>query len=348
MIKKTRRVVIALFALVLAMALGACGASGMGGSSAREQDNSAPRQQPTAGGGNPQQAPADGEPMIVWTQTVRLEVQKTADSIEALREVAGRHSAEIASMRLASDDSWIYDSPAGRGTALRGWVTIKVPVAQREAFVKDVLGLGELVYQEETSDDVTQEHVDLSVRLENLRAQEARLRELVAQAANVEETLLVEKELWRIRGEIEALDAQVKYLERSAARATVTVEFTEDKPVVREWGFMDALEDGVRGAAEVLGFLITTIISLLPLAAIATILFFPIRAIVRRYRAKRPPKPAGPAPHFVRNAPPAPAPARQPRVPAPRPEVAPEGPEADVAPEAPEVKAPEKPEPDAD
>lgn len=280
--KRWWRAGVTAVAMLLVTLLAACSS----GSPEVTRGGGAPNPQATQGGApgdasGPENAP-DGERLIIRTQTLRVEVSNTAESVEALRGLADRHESIVSSMRVASDDSWIYDSPGSRGTALRGWVTVRVPADQLEAFTKGVIALGELLFQEETSDDVTQEHVDLSARLENLRAQEARLRELVAEAANVEDTLAVEKELWRIRGEIESLDAQVKYLERQAAMATVTVEFTEDKPIVRNWGFLSALEDGVRAAAGVLAFLITFLIASLPVVVLGLIALFVVRAIRRR------------------------------------------------------------------
>ncbi len=244
----------------------------------------APQATQAAGGSAPDQnksypqAPQDQtERMVILTQTLRLKVDDTAATIAAVREVADKHSAIVANMRMASEGEWVYDSPAGSYTPLRGWLTVRVPVDGVKAFVDEVSGLGEVVYQAETSDDVTQEHVDLSARLENLRAQETRLRELVAQAANVEETLAVEQELWRVRGEIESLDAQVKYLERQAAMATITVELAEEGPVVQNWGFVEALGDGIRAAAAVLAFTISFTIATSPLWILGLVIFFLVR-----------------------------------------------------------------------
>ena len=198
-------------------------------------------------------------------------------------------------MQVATDtDEGLYRDaqeglPAGDGAALRGWVTVRVPAADLDAFVADVSQLGTVVYQSESTDDVTQEHIDLTARLENLRAQEARLRELVAAATNVEEMLAVEKELWRIRGEIESLDAQVQYLERQAARATVTVELTEKQPVVRpggsSWGFVEAITNGIQGAVGVLTSTVTFLIASSPLWLTGLLVFFLVRRARRRRRA---------------------------------------------------------------
>lgn len=275
--------ILALF-LVLAMGLGAC-SSGMSASPSQQQTQDSS----TAEGGVVPGAPVEGEDdrMIVLTQTLRLKVVNTSEAVDAVRELAEQHSSSVTNMQMASDDGWVYDSPAGGGTALRGWLTVRVPPEDLDAFITAVSELGEVVYQAETADDVTQEHVDLSARLENLRAQEQRLRELVAEATTVEETLLVEQEMWRIRGEIESLDAQVQYLERQAAMATVTIELTEDGPVVENWGFMEALRDGFRAAAGVLAFTITFLIASSPLWLLGLAIFFIVRTIRRRRRAAR-------------------------------------------------------------
>lgn len=284
--KQTRIPAVTAVVLLVMALLGACGAGSSFSSGDRAEGGSVPQATQAAGpadGGYPQAPPDGTERMIILTQTLRFEVDDTPAAIAALRELADQHDALVANMRMASYDGWVYDSPAS-GVALRGWVTVRVPVDGVDAFVADLEQLGKLVYQAQTSDDVTQEHVDLSARLENLRAQEQRLRELVAQAANVEETLAVEQELWRVRGEIESLDAQVKYLERQAAMATVTVEFTEDGPVVQEWGFVRALRDGVRAAAGVLAFVITFVIASSPLWLLGLGIVAVIRSVRRRRR----------------------------------------------------------------
>lgn len=284
------RFVIAIFAVLMAGLLGAC-------SVGPQQDSS----EPASGGGYEQSGgaaeggavpqapgPVDGtERLIIRTQTLRFEVDNTQDAVATVREMATQHDAIVSNMQLASEDGWVYDSPAGTGKALRGWLTVRVPVDGVDGFVAEVSELGKLVYQAETSDDVTQEHVDLTARLANLRAQEERLRELIAQAASVEETLAVEQELWRVRGDIESLDAQVKYLERQAAMATVTIELTEDGPVVEGWGFGEAFRDGIRAAAEVAAFAITFVIASSPLWLVGLALFFIVRTIRRRRRLAR-------------------------------------------------------------
>lgn len=239
---------------------------------------------------------ASADRLIIRTQTMRLEVKSTPDAVDEIRDMATQYSAVITDLQVATEtDDWLYrydeyGYAVGDGAALRGWVTVRVPADQLDAFIEDARDLGTVKFQSEGTEDVTQQHIDLSARLENLRAEEQRLRSFFDAANNVQEMLAVEVELNRIRGEIESLDAQVKYLERQAAMATVTIELTEERAVVRpdgeDWGFKDAITDGFRGAANVLTFAIAFIIATAPLWLLGLIVFFVVRLIMRRRRAK--------------------------------------------------------------
>jgi hypothetical protein len=240
---------------------------------------------------------AEADRLIIRSKTMRLEVESTPDAVEALRDLAEAHQAVITGLQVATDtEDWLYrydeyGYTVGDGAALRGWMTVRVPADELDAFVKEAIALGTVKYQAEDTEDVTQEHVDLSARLANLQAEEVRLRSFFDAANNVEEMLLIEAELNRVRQEIESLDAQVKYLERQAAMATVTIELTEERPVVRpegeSWGFREAITSGIRGAANVLTFAISFAIATAPLWIVGAIVFLIVRAILRSRRRRR-------------------------------------------------------------
>jgi hypothetical protein len=235
--------------------------------------------------------------MIIRSKTLRLEVESTPEAVDSLRALVAKHAGVITNMQVATDtEDWLYrydeyGYTVGDGAALRGWMTVRVPAEELETFVDGAIGLGTVKYQAEDTEDVTQQHVDLAARLEKLKAEEVRLRSFFDAANDVQDMLAIEAELNRIRQEIESLDAQVKYLERQAAMATVTIELTEERPVVRpegdSWGFSEAITAGFRGAANVLTFGIAFLIATAPLWVVALIAFFIVRAIVRSRRKKR-------------------------------------------------------------
>lgn len=242
-------------------------------------------------------AAADVDRMIIRTQTLRLEVEDTPAAVEELRGIADANAAVITDLQVATEtDGWLYrydeyGYTVGDGAALRGWMTVRVPAESLDAFVEAARALGTVKYQAEDTEDVTEQHVDLSARLANLQAEEVRLRGFFDAAQDVTDMLAIETELNRVRQEIESMQAQVTYLERQAAMATVTIELTEEQPVVspdgEDWGFKDAITSGFRGAADVITFLIAFLIATAPLWITALIVFFIVRAILKRRRAKR-------------------------------------------------------------
>ncbi|MHB1136429.1 MAG: DUF4349 domain-containing protein [Coriobacteriia bacterium] len=239
----------------------------------------------------------DADRMVIRNKTLRMEVESTPEAVERIRALVKTHGGTIQDLQVATDtDEWLYrydeyGSAAVDGAALRGWVTVRVPAASFEAFVDGTMGLGEVRFQAEDSEDVTQQHVDLTARLANLRAEEERLRTFFDAAKDVKDMLAIETELNRVRQEIESLDAQVKYLERQAAMATITVELTEPRPVVRpsgdDWGFRDAITNGFRAAADVITFIIAVVIGTAPLWITAIIVLLVVRLVLRARRKKQ-------------------------------------------------------------
>jgi len=247
---------------------------------------------------------ADADRLVIRTKTLRVEVKDVTASVESIRAAAKKVDGVITALQIASavdGPIYRYDETVGmQSGALLGYVTVRVPVKDFEAFVTDVSKLGTVRSQSESSDDVTQQHVDLAARLKNLQAEEVRLRDFFDAAKDVKDMLAIEQELARVRGEIESLDAQVKFLERQAAMATVTIELTEPGSIVSpggdDWGFRDAVTAGIRGAAQVLKVLIVVVITVAPYALVGLLAFFAIRALVRaRRRRTHEVRPASPA-----------------------------------------------------
>lgn len=242
--------------------------------------------------------------LVVVNKTLRIETSDVDTAITRIRQMAARAGADIAQMQVATaNDQPVYLVSPSSGqevtpdssTPLRAYVVVTVPTAKYAAFLDEAVRLGRVLYQSENTDDVTQQHIDLQARLGNLKAEQARLRQLFAKASNVRDMLAVESELTRVQGDIESLQGQITYLERQAARATVTLELTEPQPIVSptgtDWGVKTALTDSVRAFVTTLN---TLIVLLGPLVAIVIFVGLPVWLVVwlvvrwmRRRRARR-------------------------------------------------------------
>ncbi|MGQ0600573.1 MAG: DUF4349 domain-containing protein, partial [Anaerolineales bacterium] len=98
---------------------------------------------------------------------------------------------------------------------------------QFEAALNQLRGLSVKVERESASgQDVSAEYVDLRSRLNNLEATAARVREFLADAKTVEESLKVSGQLQELEAQIEQVKGQMKYYEGRAAFSTITLQLT--------------------------------------------------------------------------------------------------------------------------
>jgi len=113
------------------------------------------------------------------------------------------------------------------GSHRRGSWTVRVPLAQFDRFVAEVEKLGELERNSRDSQDVTEAYADLEARLKNKQASEARLLSHLEKSAVLKDTLELERELSRVRGEIEQVQGQLNLLKNKSDLATVTLTLIE-------------------------------------------------------------------------------------------------------------------------
>lgn len=115
--------------------------------------------------------------------------------------------------------------PHTRRTA--SW-TVRVPVERFEALLAAVGKVGEVQHTHLDSQDVTQEYYDIEARIANKQQEEKRLQKHLSESTGkLEDILAVERELSRVRGEIETMQGRIRYLANLTALSTMTITATE-------------------------------------------------------------------------------------------------------------------------
>lgn len=102
---------------------------------------------------------------------------------------------------------------------------VRLPVARFDDAFAALRGFGRVLRESRTADDVTEEYVDLGIRLDNARKARERLLEVLAKAEKVEDILRVEVELRRLTEEIERMEGRRKFLADQVAMATLAAQF---------------------------------------------------------------------------------------------------------------------------
>jgi hypothetical protein len=110
-----------------------------------------------------------------------------------------------------------------------GTITLRIPAEAYDEMVNEVKEMAlEVTYETSSSQDVTDEFVDLNSRLTNLEATAERVRAFLDEAETVEEALSVNQELSRLESDIEVIKGRMQFLSQSAAYSTLTISLTPD------------------------------------------------------------------------------------------------------------------------
>lgn len=141
---------------------------------------------------------------------------RTAD-VEAVTRDVRAHAGEVGAVVVGDTVSVTAD---GVHAVLR----LRLPPNQAVAFADWLGQRATLVSRHLQAADVSRQFVDQEVAIKNLQITIDRLREL-AQRPNgaLNDVLAVERELTRVRGELEAIEGQHRVLQDQVARATLTV-----------------------------------------------------------------------------------------------------------------------------
>jgi hypothetical protein len=104
-------------------------------------------------------------------------------------------------------------------------IIVRVPAGRFQEALSRIEKVGDVTRRDVAAVDVTEEYLDVEIRLRNARAVRDRLEILMGQAKTVQDSLLIEKELARVAGEIDRMEGKLKFLRDRAAFSTLTVSF---------------------------------------------------------------------------------------------------------------------------
>jgi len=184
-----------------------------------------------AGEAEPLAYPTPSERMAIRTGTISIEVSDAERSVEEITRLSESTGGYTSGSHLS-----VYE---GRMT---GWISIRVPQNMFAKVLEEVKKLGDVQDVFTSSEDITEQYIDIQARLKNLEAHETVLRELLERSVSVEDTLEVQRELQRVRGEIESLAGRLNYLKGNVEFSLITVNVSEPRlsspvePPMADWG----------------------------------------------------------------------------------------------------------------
>ena len=214
---------------------------------------------------------------IVYQAEITLVVEDVSQTETKISELVKQYGGYVA------------DSTVDRrqGKRLSGRWQVRIPVDKFDGFLEAVSKLGIAESRQQTAQDVTEEYVDLEARIATKKQLEARIVELLAKTSGqIKDIIEVERELARVRGEIEQMEGRLRYLTNRTDLTTVTIAVREERNYVppeapsfsariqEAWNgsltsFREYAEDSAVAAVYLLPWAVLVIAILIPLAWIS-------------------------------------------------------------------------------
>jgi hypothetical protein len=155
---------------------------------------------------------------LIRNATVDLEIARFDEAVQKITAFANEERGYVATT----------SSEKQANGKLRGQVVVKILPENLDRFLQKLRGLGELKNQTLGTEDITKAYFDTDSRLKNARVMEQRLVEMVKKKSDdINDLLQVEKELGRVREQIEQMQGELKFWDSQVQFATVTISLAE-------------------------------------------------------------------------------------------------------------------------
>jgi hypothetical protein len=239
----------------------------------------APRPDASPSPALPQGSAAQVAPsMLIRTGSASIEVAKLDPAIIKVRELATKLGGYVANSSITG----------GRDQVRSATLELKIPAAQYDQAIGGLGSIGKVEAVNTSVEDVGEEYVDITARVTNAKRLEERLVNLLAtRTGKLEDVLAVERELARVREEIERYEGRMRYLRTRAAVSTLSITVHEPMPILGQNPgdnpIVGALKQAWRKFVGFVAWFIASLGVLIPAGVLLAVIWY----LYRRFRVNR-------------------------------------------------------------
>lgn len=229
--------------------------------------------------------------MVIKNADLSIVVEDPIQKMDSIVEMADEMGGFVV-------NSNVWQTTLSNGSKVpHASITIRVP-AERMDEALDLIksGVGEILSENVSGQDVTREYTDLKSRLRNLEVAENQLQEIMDEARKTEDVLQVYNDLVNVREQIEVIKGQMQYYEQAAALSMISVDITGDEEAqplqIGGWQPVGVAKDAIEAMVNTLQWLgdvaIWFVLCVLPIGIIVGIpLYFAGRYVLRLRKQRK-------------------------------------------------------------
>ena len=161
--------------------------------------------------------------MLIRRGDVMIRVDTIEPAMDALRRLASSLGGSVGNVSITAGDYEVR----------RATLELRIPSARFDDAMSGLSPVGQMQQSSVTAEDVGEEFTDVSARVKNAQRLESRLVDLIAtRTGKLEDVLAVERELARVREEIERYEGRLRFLGARVETSTISVTVSEKAPIV--------------------------------------------------------------------------------------------------------------------
>ncbi|MCJ7718079.1 MAG: DUF4349 domain-containing protein [Anaerolineales bacterium] len=219
------------------------------------------------------------ERMVIKNASLSIVVEEPGVTLDAISALA----ADMGGFVVTSN---LYRIQVDGGLEVpQANITIRVPAEKLDQALTEIKsGAGQILNENVSGQDVTQEYTDLESRLRNLENAEIQLTEIMENAYETEDVLSVYNRLVEVQEQIELIKGQMQYYQQSAALSAISVNIQANEAVqplkIGNWQPVGVAKRAIQALINTLELIANLLIWVaLYMLPVALVLFFPIRWI---------------------------------------------------------------------
>jgi len=149
---------------------------------------------------------------VISQASVTLEVTTVSTAITQVETIAQNLGGSVDNMSSTGDQNQEQAN-----------ITIRVPQNQFLTALNQLQSLGTMENQNVSSQDVTQQYIDLQAQLNSAQLEEQSLQAILAKATTVSDEIAIQEQLTQVISQVQSLQGQINYLQNQVAMSTITV-----------------------------------------------------------------------------------------------------------------------------
>lgn len=183
-------------------------------------------------------------------------------------------------VRLAASLGGYVASSSYDETKSIGSVIIRVPESNFSLAMRSLSALGTVKAQSISSNDVTEQYVNLQAQLDSYRTEQATLLRILNSSKNVKDALDTEATIQNVQSQINRLEGQIRVMQRLVDFATINIQLAE--PANPTLDIAASILTALQALFTVTRGMLILGAALIPVATIAGIVYLPYKHFSRK------------------------------------------------------------------